>query len=137
MDAVFDQGYEKHYYTAREYVFQQDKKGGKVFWNRAGDKLYEIHMEVDLWGNLPAAQGRAQKTVFLDICGGPGAFSQVLLSKTPEHTRGCPVNGYWVTLRWEGMSKDDQWYQTLWKHPSFVTLFGADDTGACVTNVWV
>lgn len=43
MDDVFDTGNERYYYNARDRIFPQDRKGGKVFWNRAGDKLFEAH----------------------------------------------------------------------------------------------
>ncbi|CAG9464254.1 unnamed protein product [Pedinophyceae sp. YPF-701] len=128
MDVVFDRGRSSYYYRARDETFPQDRKGGKRNWNRAGDKLQEVHEAVEIYALLPCnefgARTRATKTQFLDVCGGPGAFTQVLLREAPE-----PTFGFGITLKWEGMKKDDQWYETLFDHPAFQPLFGADGTG--------
>lgn len=39
------------------------------------------------------------------------------------------VNGYGITLSWEGMSKEDKWYLPLWEAAEFMPLDGADQTG--------
>ena len=47
------------------------------FWNRAGDKLLQVHQVVDLF------EGIKRNTTFIDVCGGPGAFSQLILNLAP------------------------------------------------------
>lgn len=39
------------------------------------------------------------------------------------------MNGYGITLRWEGMDKNDLWYKRLFDEPAFRPLYGADGTG--------
>lgn len=85
MDSVFDSGKESIYYSQRDRHFPQDRRGSARFKNRAGDKLWQVHEEIDLF------QGVKTPLVFIDICGGPGAFSQVLLEATPERCK--PVSG--------------------------------------------
>ena len=49
--------------------------------NRAGDKLREVHETVDIYEGL-------ETTTFFDICGGPGAFTQLILDEGPRVDRG-------------------------------------------------
>jgi len=69
IDSFFDEEQEACYYRARNSVFPQDQKGSEKFRNRAGDKLWEVHQDVGLF----APEGG----VFFDVCGGPGAWSEV------------------------------------------------------------
>ena len=48
------------------------------FWNRAGDKLSDVHDACDIFDGIEPG------FAFLDLCAGPGAFSQV-----------CPMRGWW------------------------------------------
>jgi hypothetical protein len=92
MDDLFDskQGY--LYHKIRDSMFPQDSKGSSRysfvcstavlkfpyfrFWNRAGDKLMQVHQKVDLF------EGITNGTTFLDMCGGPGIFSLAFLQFT-------------------------------------------------------
>eukprot|EP00438_Fugacium_kawagutii_P022829 Skav230304 [mRNA] locus=scaffold430:42471:48798:+ [translate_table: standard] len=53
--------------------------------------------------------------LFLDLCGGPGAWSQYLLQKG--------LQGFGFTLR------SGDWYPELMSHPGWRPLWGADGTG--------
>jgi len=112
LDNLFDQEKGHLYTNIRDKIFPQDRKGSKKFSNRAGDKLYEIN---DLMNIIP----KETPIKFFDVCGGPGAFSEFLLSVNKENT------GYGITLR----DKDTMWYPFLQKHNRYKILWGSDDSG--------
>jgi len=93
--------------------------------NRAGDKLAELVSVTDLLDDIPAG------SAFLDLCGGPGAWSQHLLSK-----RDLSLRGFGFTLKanageagdWKAQEKDE-WYEDLYQHSNWTALWGADGTG--------
>lgn len=87
MDSVFDSGKSAVYYTKRDYYFPMDRRGSVQFRNRAGDKLWQVHEAVNLF------EGLSGKVKFIDVCGGPGAFSQLLLDKAPG-----PASGYTILV---------------------------------------
>jgi len=64
-------------------------------------------------------------TYFIDVCGGPGAFTQLLLRKGPK-----PARGYGITLRLTDTPSSDQWYANLKTDKRFSILYGKDDTGS-------
>jgi cap1 methyltransferase len=101
----------------RESVFPQDKKGSSRFWNRAGDKLMQVIDATNLFSGLT-------HTTFIDICGGPGAFTQVLLENGPK-----PSHGYGMTLDIPNTPNSDIWYKKLLDCPYFTILKGEDGTG--------
>ena len=103
----FDNGKKQLYYKARNIVFPQDKIGSKRFRNRAGDKLFQIGERFDLFKN---------KTRFLDLCGGPGAWSEVLLNLNSN------IRGYGLTLKSE--NKSVMWYKKLYKSKRWDALWG-------------
>jgi len=111
--------------VARSQLFPCSGNGGKEHENRAGDKLAEISEMTDLLDGIPAG------AAFLDLCGGPGAWSQHLLEKTD-----LALRGYGFTLKADSGSSDDwkaeakdEWYDDLYKHPNWKALWGADGTG--------
>jgi len=114
MDRIFDSGDEHFYYEVRDKLFPQDRKGSSKFRNRAGDKLNEVDEAVHIFPE--------DSIIFLDICGGPGAFSQLLLDKK------CQPIGYGITLKC-----DIQWYRELENNIRFTICNGADGTG----NIYV
>jgi 23S rRNA U2552 (ribose-2'-O)-methylase RlmE/FtsJ len=93
--------------------------------NRAGDKLAELSDEVGLLKGVPKG------SVFLDLCGGPGAWSLFLLED-----RELALQGYGLTLKsesgdaedWHAQQKDD-WYEELEARQDWHSLWGADGTG--------
>merc|ERR1711988_1717022 len=99
--------------------------GGKEHENRAGDKLAEISELTDLLDGIPSG------SAFLDLCGGPGAWSQHLLEK-----KDMALRGFGFTLKanaggaddWKAQEKDE-WYDDLYQHPNWTALWGADGTG--------
>ncbi|CAJ1377540.1 unnamed protein product [Effrenium voratum] len=108
--------------VARDQLFPHSGKEGKDHENRAGEKLEELVSASGLLEDLP------EGCLFLDLCGGPGAWSQFLLAKG--------LAGFGLTLRsgqgteedWQAEQKDD-WYPDLMQHPSWQALWGADGTG--------
>eukprot|EP00746_Dinoflagellata_sp_MGD_P158339 gnl/MRDRNA2_/MRDRNA2_86444_c0_seq1.p1 gnl/MRDRNA2_/MRDRNA2_86444_c0~~gnl/MRDRNA2_/MRDRNA2_86444_c0_seq1.p1 ORF type:complete len:653 (+),score=152.70 gnl/MRDRNA2_/MRDRNA2_86444_c0_seq1:79-2037(+) len=113
--------------VARAQLFPHSGEGSKdkEHDNRAGDKLSELASEVGLLKNVPKG------SAFLDLCGGPGAWSQFLLQES-EHA----LQGYGLTLKsaagsdedWHAEEKDD-WYEELESRKDWHSLWGADGTG--------
>lgn len=113
--------------VARAQLFPHSGEGSKdkEHDNRAGDKLCELSAEVGLMKNVPKG------SAFLDLCGGPGAWSQFLL----EHSE-LQLQGYGLTLKsasgdaddWHAQEKDD-WYEELETRQDWHSLWGADGTG--------
>merc|ERR1719387_3275866 len=95
--------------VARAQLFPHSGEGGKEHENRAGDKLAELSEVTGLMEGVP--KGAA----FLDLCGGPGAWSQFLLENSE-----LALQGYGLTLKsaagnvedWHAQEKDD-WYEEL------------------------
>jgi cap1 methyltransferase len=120
MDFLFDAQLGNLYYGVRERLFPQDHHGSSTFWNRAGDKLYQVMEEADVF---PADEKAPLR--FVDVCGGPGAFSQVLLSlNDPPQTRG-----WGITLRGSDMPHSDSWYKLLHVDDRFTAVFGPTNSG--------
>eukprot|EP00931_Biecheleriopsis_adriatica_P022708 TRINITY_DN1451_c0_g1_i3.p1 TRINITY_DN1451_c0_g1~~TRINITY_DN1451_c0_g1_i3.p1 ORF type:complete len:673 (-),score=201.69 TRINITY_DN1451_c0_g1_i3:153-2090(-) len=111
--------------VARDQLFPHSGKEGKEHENRAGEKLEELASAVGLLEGVPHGAS------FLDLCGGPGAWSQFLLKKEE-----LAMRGFGFTLRsgaggdedWHAQEKDD-WYPDLLAHPKWTALWGADGTG--------
>jgi len=111
--------------VARDQLFPHSGKEGEKHENRAGEKLEELSKAVGLLEGVPVG------AAFLDLCGGPGAWSQFLLAK-PE----LAMRGFGLTLRsgsgdaadWQAEEKDD-WYADLIQNPNWSALWGADGTG--------
>merc|ERR1740117_418977 len=111
---------------ARSQLFPHSGTGGQEHENRAGDKLAELSAVTELLDDIPAG------AAFLDLCGGPGAWSQHLLG---QHE--LALRGFGFTLKagavgdaddWQADSKDD-WYPDLHAHPDLTALWGSDGTG--------
>lgn len=120
MDPIFDAKKGHLYYKIRDSLFPQDQRGSKYFKNRAGDKLWEILDAVDLLDQ------DVSDSVFLDVCGGPGAFSLLLLDEFNFK------QGYGITLN-VPITNNEAWYDRLHKSKRYKILWGADGTG----NVYV
>ena len=59
---------------------------------------------------------------FIDICGGPGAWSELVLRETP-------LRGFGVTLNAPMTSQGETWYARLAEGGRWQALWGADGTG--------
>merc|ERR1719161_1152395 len=114
--------------VARAQLFPSSGKGDNdKHENRAGDKLADLADISDLLDGVPAG------SAFLDLCGGPGAWSQFLLDG-PQKDLG--LRGFGFTLRsesgdaedWKAEQKDD-WYDDLLARRDWRALWGADGTG--------
>jgi len=116
--------------VSRDQLFPHSGKegreaGGKEHENRAGDKLAELVSASGLLNDVPVG------AAFLDLCGGPGAWSQLLLER-----RELRLRGYGLTLRsgvgdtgdWHAQEKDE-WYPELLRRSDWAALWGADGTG--------
>jgi cap1 methyltransferase len=111
--------------VARKQLFPHSGEGGQEHENRAGDKLAQISEIVDMMDGIP------QGSAFLDLCGGPGAWSQHLLGK-----KDLALKGFGFTLKaasggsddWKAQEKDE-WYEDLYEHPDWTALWGLDGTG--------
>merc|ERR1719199_1485113 len=111
--------------VARSQMFPHSGEGGQDHENRAGDKLAQISEMIGLLDGIP--EGAA----FLDLCGGPGAWSQHLLEQ-----KVVALKGFGFTLKsasgsaedWQAQDKDD-WYQDLHDHAKWTALWGKDGTG--------
>jgi hypothetical protein len=111
---------------ARAELFPHSGEGGKDHANRAGDKLSELAAFVGLLDGVPKG------SAFLDLCGGPGAWSQFVFDQRPE----LNLRGFGLTLRsgtgdsddWHAASKDD-WYPELTTRRDWRALWGCDRTG--------
>jgi hypothetical protein len=132
----------------RDTLYPLDRKGSSRFWNRAGDKLMQLVESVELLTSL-------RSTTFIDVCGGPGAFTQLILrykrlrqQRSPPRAVHCtdsahaatsplprtrlgkqPCRGYGMTLRMPNTPKSDAWYPMLENDPNFTISFGVDGTG--------
>lgn len=112
--------------VARAQLFPSSGKGDNdKHENRAGDKLADLADISDLFDGIPAG------SAFLDLCGGPGAWSQYLLAK-----KDLALRGFGFTLMADAGSADDwkaeakdEWYADLEAHPNWTALWGADGTG--------
>jgi cap1 methyltransferase len=111
--------------VARSQMFPHSGEGGQDHENRAGDKLAQISEMIGLLDGIP--EGAA----FLDLCGGPGAWSQHLLDQTQLGLRGF---GFTLASEsgaagdWQAQGKDD-WYEDLYEHPNWSALWGLDGKG--------
>jgi len=111
---------------ARSQLFPHSGEGGQEHENRAGDKLAELVAVTHLLDGIPSG------AAFLDLCGGPGSWSQHLLGH-----QDLALRGFGFTLKsgavgavddWQADEKDD-WYPDLHAHPDWTALWGADGTG--------
>lgn len=101
----------KLYTRLRNEIFPQDRSGSDFFRNRAGDKLHQV---------LDAAKiSLPENFNFVDLAGGPGAFSQVLLAAGGQ--------GWGMTLR--GSEDSLAWYKDLLRVENFQPIWGASGTG--------
>lgn len=107
--------------VARAQLFPRSGEGSmdNEYANRAGDKLSELSAEVGLMKGIPKGSG------FLDLCGGPGAWSQVLLEN-----QELALQGYGLTLKSGCVAQQkDDWYEALRTRRDWHSLWGADGTG--------
>jgi hypothetical protein len=83
--------------VARAQLFPSSGKGDNdKHENRAGDKLADLSDISDLFDGIPAG------SAFLDLCGGPGAWSQYLLAK-----KDLALRGFGFTLKANAGSAED------------------------------
>ena len=118
LDLLFDLGFGATFYAARNRCFPTDTKGSNKFSNRAGDKLQTVLQF------LRIEPPKDEKVFFIDLCGGPGAFSQYFLRRGPSN------EGYGMTLLSETAVKNSlSWYPALLKHRRFQIVVGETKDG--------
>ena len=74
----------------------------------------------------PAHHSRPHRVAFLDVCGGPGAFSQCLYTAKPK---GVELDGFGLTLMDHHVGAPEGWYPDLHAKFGFRACFGVDGTG--------
>ncbi|KAG8342328.1 putative FtsJ like methyltransferase [Trypanosoma vivax] len=115
------------YVRVRDALFPLAVSGGECglgFRNRAGHKLREAMDAADVWEHLKRNVGKhGGPLTFVDICGGPGAFSQALFAIGAQHR--MRLRGFGLTLR---SDKGLDWYTDLPSRKFFPT-YGIDGTG--------
>ena len=146
-----DQLDDRVYYATRDELFPLAHSGGNMqFQNRAGHKLKETMDATGIWellvgreamvlDSVPGRQhrddkkekkkkkkGKPKTVAFADVCGGPGAFSQLLYQTCP---RGVKLNGFGMTLLDEHLGAPQGWYPDLTQKKGFIACFGMDGQG--------
>jgi cap1 methyltransferase len=120
------------YFALRDATFPINVPGvGRT--NRDSLKLDETLQAAGVWEHLTglaAAQPRKPAELcFVDLCGGPGSFSQVLFHKC---SRGkLALSGVGMTLKEFHTAKYDrsEWFNDLIRNKKFMATFGTDGTG--------
>lgn len=126
LDELFDAGHGGLYWVARQELFPMDAcKDAVRADNRAGEKLAEIARAVG--GLLSVLRPAPEETVFLDVCGGPGAWSKYLLKLGEKH--GSCMRGFGFSLRDGTNPLSCTWYRDLTTRGDFTALWGEDGTG--------
>eukprot|EP00450_Noctiluca_scintillans_P022920 CAMPEP_0194522042 /NCGR_PEP_ID=MMETSP0253-20130528/56492_1 /TAXON_ID=2966 /ORGANISM="Noctiluca scintillans" /LENGTH=365 /DNA_ID=CAMNT_0039366445 /DNA_START=137 /DNA_END=1234 /DNA_ORIENTATION=+ len=123
LDEMFDAGGERFYQRAREELFPSSRGTSRALRNRAGMKLAEVLSSV---GGLGSAIASESETVFVDICGGPGAWSHHLMRLEQQ---GIKMRGFGFSLREGTNPASCAWSQELCARQNFEPLWGADGTG--------
>lgn len=111
------------YTAARNALFAGDVRGSSLFRNRAGDKLFEV---LEASGIVRALARPRPLLLFADVCGGPGAFSEVVFRLCAG--RAARVAGVGVTLRAASGGTAD-WYAALARDARFRAVYGPGGRG--------
>jgi len=126
--AELDSMDEGTYYRTRDSLFPLDAsgpQGSNDFSNRAGHKLSQCMDHGNLWGYLKTLNSK--NLFFVDVCGGPGAFTQALLTMAKRHGMKC--RGAGMTLFDAHTRAPHGWYPELLRSKRFEATFGLDGTG--------
>eukprot|EP00928_Gymnodinium_smaydae_P068794 TRINITY_DN5205_c4_g1_i1.p1 TRINITY_DN5205_c4_g1~~TRINITY_DN5205_c4_g1_i1.p1 ORF type:complete len:463 (+),score=118.87 TRINITY_DN5205_c4_g1_i1:110-1498(+) len=132
LDKLFDDGRSALYWRAREELYPagasrpQQRAAKAAHGNRAGEKLAEIVDAVGGFGDT-VFRPAGEDTVFLDVCGAPGAWSQYFYRVAAE--RGRSARGFGFSLRGGTNPLSCTWYEDLLARRDFSALYGADGTG--------
>ena len=138
----------KKYLATRNKHFPECTSGSKRYRNRAGDKLEAV---LESSGIASDIRKHARSVfVFADLCGGPGAFSEMLFTWIPQTVKVNKTIGTGITLDTKQNIKGSlAWYPSLLErqnaHSSaeknellpdgtFVPCFGSDSTGNILHN---
>ncbi len=78
--------------------------------------LWQVHDETGLFSESGG--------VFFDVCGGPGAWSEVLLKEKKQRW-----SGFGMTLKLPNTPMSDMWYDHLMRNHKWQPLWGVDGTG--------
>ena len=104
------------YLTRRTRLFPECASGSKKYKNRAGDKLEAV---LSTSGILLDLRKKCNNRLlrFADICGGPGAFSEMLFKWFfEEATEISEIWGCGITLRTENhRGEPNAWYPELYR----------------------
>lgn len=130
LDVIVDKGGENKYYACRDKLYPLDRSGSKQWYSRAGEKLVECHLAIiPKTGNIINLIDCSRKggLRFLDICGGPGAFSRSIFQLAKQAK--IRTVGYGVTLKIGGDDTSLNWYDNLTRMRNFHILWGVKGNG--------
>eukprot|EP00009_Paramoeba_aestuarina_P008214 CAMPEP_0201524618 /NCGR_PEP_ID=MMETSP0161_2-20130828/23837_1 /ASSEMBLY_ACC=CAM_ASM_000251 /TAXON_ID=180227 /ORGANISM="Neoparamoeba aestuarina, Strain SoJaBio B1-5/56/2" /LENGTH=293 /DNA_ID=CAMNT_0047924109 /DNA_START=38 /DNA_END=916 /DNA_ORIENTATION=- len=112
LDDLFDQNDGQSYYNVRDKLYPEEKGGGGGAGNRTGRKFEQILEAVPILKGL-------NDIFFLDVCGAPGSFSQVLLHRDTHSPFRGKGRGWGVSLLQKGGGPQENWHQSLVRSPNF------------------
>ncbi|KAF4653184.1 FtsJ methyltransferase domain-containing protein 2 [Perkinsus olseni] len=142
MDRLFDRGQGRIYHRVRARVFPSTISGSANVGisNRAGDKLWEVLEALDIWPSvlrLARSEEGAQdgeedemKVRYVDVCGGPGAFSELV--KNLGERENVKTVGRGMSLKIDSAQSKEAsciWYQHLLDSEDFDAVWGPDGDG--------
>ncbi|KAG0243531.1 FtsJ methyltransferase domain-containing protein 2 [Mortierella sp. GBA43] len=118
---------------ARQRCNPYESVGSSIFMNRAAVKLASIDSQLALTANKedPATDqgstGDANEFRFVDLCSGPGGFSEYLLWR--KHTWGERARGWAITLKGDLDFQLNKFHRDAAVHESLRLFYGKDGTG--------
>ncbi|KAF4715777.1 FtsJ methyltransferase domain-containing protein 2, partial [Perkinsus olseni] len=142
MDRLFDRGQGRVYHRVRARVFPSTISGSANVGisNRAGDKLWEVLEALDIWPSvlrLARSEGGARdgeedemKVRYVDVCGGPGAFSELV--RNLGERENVKTVGRGMSLKIDSAQSKEAsciWYQHLLDSEDFDAVWGPDEDG--------
>ncbi|EER07948.1 hypothetical protein Pmar_PMAR003269 [Perkinsus marinus ATCC 50983] len=142
MDQLFDRRLGRVYHRVRGRIFPTTISGSANVGisNRAGDKLWEVLDALDVWPSLlrlVRSEGGGQdgeeaemKIRYVDVCGGPGAFSELV--KNLGERENVKTIGKGMSLKIDAAQSKEAsciWYQHLLDSEDFDAVWGPDGDG--------
>jgi 23S rRNA U2552 (ribose-2'-O)-methylase RlmE/FtsJ len=119
MDKIYDNAGKKFILNKiRDEIFPYSVSGSTKYRNRAGNKLETVVNSINLLDGIVN-----KNFVFLDCCGGPGAFTDYIFKNFKNN---C-IKGYGISLKTD--DRKLKWYSELTTDPKFQITYGNDGTG--------
>ncbi|CAI2185435.1 14363_t:CDS:10, partial [Funneliformis geosporum] len=112
---------------ARQKSNPYEKVGNSIFMNRAAVKLACLDSLVGLTGIKRYDPVKESVFLFADLCGGPGGFTEYLLSR--KQSWGEKVFGWGITLKNSQDFDFNRFHHETMPESHFKPCYGIDDTG--------